>query len=151
MTNESAVRRINQKIWHYCHMIGPRKGHIQRACKKLAKDRKQLDRKSLDSQQEAKMVKCQWSPTRSTRSWQPLATQRRTYICGIDALDTGVWIECHSEDHAKGTDIWSNTTTIQTVNERCASKPGGRELLDSRCVQNTGRAKELCSGNEQSR
>lgn len=46
------------------------------------------------------MVKCQWSPTRSTRSWQPLATQRSTYICGIDALDTGVWIECHSEDRA---------------------------------------------------
>lgn len=32
-------------------------GHIRRECKKLAKDRKQLDRKSRNSQQKVKVVK----------------------------------------------------------------------------------------------
>lgn len=38
---------------HYCHM----EGHIRRDCKKLAKDRKQSEKKSRGTPQKVKMVK----------------------------------------------------------------------------------------------
>lgn len=38
---------------HYCHM----EGHIRRECKKLAKDRKQAEKKNRDTPQKVKMVK----------------------------------------------------------------------------------------------
>lgn len=54
---ESIVAPVDKsKITYlYCHMGG----HIRQECKKRTKVRKQLDRKSLDSQQKAKMVKNQ--------------------------------------------------------------------------------------------